>query len=116
MEDNYNYVKNINEYFLNNIKNLKGLLINSFSNPYIINISLINIPSYKAIEYFNSKEICISQKSACSIKNTPSKIIYSIYKDKKRASTSFRISLSELVKKEEIDEVIKCIKELINER
>lgn len=116
MEDNYNYVKNINEYFLNNIKNLKGLLINSFSNPYIINISLINIPSYKVIEYFNSKEICISQKSACSIKNTPSKIIYSIYKDKKRASTSFRISLSELVKKEEIDEVIKCIKELINER
>ncbi len=113
MDNNYNYVKELNEYFLKNIKDLKGLMINSFSNPYIINISLINIPSYKVIEYFNNKDICISQKSACSIKNTPSKIIYSIYKDKKRASSSFRISLSELVKKEELDKVIEVIKELI---
>ena len=35
-----------------------------------------------------------------------------IYKDKKRALSSFRISLSELVTKEEIDEFTKVLKEL----
>ena len=65
------------------------------------------------IEYLNKKGICVSQKSACSIKNTPSKIIYSIYKDKKRALESFRISISDLTKKEEIDVLIESIKELI---
>ena len=75
--------------------------INSFSNPYIVNLSIDNITGRTAVDYLNSKGICVSQKSACSIKNTPSKIIMAIYKDKKRAISSFRLSLSELVTYEE---------------
>lgn len=113
MDINYKRVSELNTYFINELKKIDKVIINSFSNPYIINISIKDIPAYKSVDYFNQKEICISQKSACSIKNTPSKIIYAIYKDKKRAASSFRISLSELVKKEEIDEFIICLKELI---
>ena len=113
LDNNYKYVKELNDYLLSNIKNISNIKINSFNNPYIINLSIDGINGNKCVEYLNKKGICISQKSACSIKNTPSKIIYSIYKDKKRALESFRISISDLTKKEEIDVLIESIKELI---
>lgn len=114
MDENYNYVKSINEYLLSKIKDNKNIEINSFSNPYIINISIKNKFAKDSVAYFSNHDICVSQKSACSIKNTPSKIIMSIYKDKKRALSSFRISLSELVKKEEINEFIKVLEDYLN--
>ena len=113
LEDNYSKVSKINEYILNELKQIKKIKINSFSNPYIINISIDGILGRKSVDFLNEHDIYVSQKSACSIKNTPSKIIMAIYKDKKRASSSFRISLSELVTIEEAEQLIKVIKELI---
>lgn len=104
MDKNYKYVLKLNRYFLSKLKNIKELQINSFSNPYFINISIKNKLSFKTIEYFNKHNICVSQKSACSVFNTPSKIINSIYKDKQRASTSIRITISDLSTFNEIDE------------
>lgn len=114
LDKNYEYVKSLNEYLLSKIKDNKNIQINSFNNPYIVNISIKNRLAKDSVSYFSDHDICISQKSACSIKNTPSKIIMSIYKDKKRALSSFRISLSELVKKEELDEFIKVLEDYIN--
>ena len=96
----------------NKLKKINNVTINSFNNPYIVNISIKNILGAKIVEYLSDNGICVSQKSACSIKNTPSKIIMAIYKDRKRALTSFRISLSELTTKDEIDILIKRIEEL----
>lgn len=112
MEENNLKTKNINEYLLSKLKEMDNVIINSSNYPYIVNISLKNKLAKDSVNYLNEHDICISQKSACSIKNTPSKIIMAIYKDKKRALSSFRISLSELVTKEEIDEFIKVLKEL----
>ena len=112
LEENYIKVSKINEYILNELKQIKKIKINSFSNPYIINISIDGILGRKSVDFLNNHDICVSQKSACSIKNTPSKIIMAIYKDKKRASSSFRLSLSELVTFEEIDYLVKVLKEL----
>lgn len=112
MDKNYEKVKSVNAYLLEQIKSNKKIKINSFSNPYIVNLSIDNITGRTAVDYLNSKGICVSQKSACSIKNTPSKIIMAIYKDKKRAISSFRLSLSELVTYEEIDYLVETLKEL----
>lgn len=112
MDENYEKVKSVNAYLLEQIKSNKKIKINSFSNPYIVNLSIDNITGRTAVDYLNSKGICVSQKSACSIKNTPSKIIMAIYKDKKRAISSFRLSLSELVTYEEIDYLVETLKEL----
>lgn len=112
MEKNNLKTKNINEYLLSKLKEMDNVIINSSNYPYIVNISLKNKLAKDSVSYLNEHDICISQKSACSIKNTPSKIIMAIYKDKKRALSSFRISLCELVTKEEIDEFIKVLKEL----
>ncbi len=109
---NYKKTKIINEYLLNEIAQISKIKVNSFDNPYIINLSVEGKSGKDSVEFLNNLGICVSQKSACSIKNTPSKIIMSIYKDKKRASSSFRISLCELTTLEEAKELIKALKEL----
>ena len=113
LDENYIKVNNINKYILNELNKINKIKINSFTNPYIINISIDGFLSRQSVDFLNNHDICVSQKSACSIKNTPSKIIMAIYKDKKRASSSLRISLSELVTIEEAEQLIKVIKELI---
>ena len=72
------------------------------------------VKSKDIVNYLTDNDICVSQKSACSIKNTPSKSIMVLYNDKKRAFESFRISLCELVKKEEIDIFIEYLMRYIN--
>ena len=54
--------------------------------------------------------VCISIKSACSVVNTPSRPVYAITKDKKRAQSSFRISFSHVTTMEEIKEFLKIFK------
>ena len=111
-EVNYNKTKEISDYILSEIFQIKKIRVNSFNNPYIINLSIENKRGNDSVEFLNNLGICVSQKSACSIKNTPSKIIMSIYKDKKRASSSFRISLCELSTLDEAKELVKALKEL----
>lgn len=62
--------------------------------------------------------VCISIKSACTIIITPSRIVMSMTHYRKRALSSWRISLSHLVTEEEVkrfleifDECYKFLKE-----
>ncbi len=116
-EENYLIVKERQKQILEGIKDFKDVRINSnLENPYILNLSIGNENAQKIVSYLSDRGICVSQKSACSIINTPSKVINSIYHDKKRALSSFRISLSEMVTKEEISALITCLGEYENGR
>lgn len=115
-ESNFHKVKELQEYLLEYLRKQKNILINSFDeNPYIVNISYKNIRASKIINYMNSRGICVSQKSACSIANTPSKTINAIYHDKQRALSSFRISLSDLTTLEEVKALIIALEGFENE-
>ncbi len=116
-EENYHIVKERQNQILQGIKEFKDIQINSnLENPYILNLSFGNENAQKIVSYLSEKGICVSQKSACSILNTPSKVINSIYHDKKRALSSFRISLSDKVTKEDIAALITCLGEYENGR
>lgn len=110
--DNILKMKELSKYLISKLKEIKNVKINSLENLFIINISIDGIKGHEAVEKLSEAGICVSQKSACSIKNTPSKVIFAMYKDKKRALESFRISLSEQSTKEELDELIKVIRGL----
>lgn len=111
LEKNYAYVTDLSSYLRSALLSISGICLNSFSgNPYINNFSLKGIPGGEMVKYLSSKGICISQKSACSIPQTPSKVINAIYHDKQRALSSFRISLSENNTKEEINTLIEAIR------
>ncbi len=110
--DNVNYLKELGSYFINELRKIKRVQINSFENLFIFNISVNNYKGSKLVDLLNEKGICVSYKSACSIKNTPSKVVFAVYRDKKRASECIRISISELTTKEELDYLLEVLRSL----
>ena len=108
-KERQNYVRNLNSKIRNAILKYDDVKINTIldENPYILNISVNNI---KSTEFKNKLEeygICVSIKSACTVTITPSRIVMAMTHDRKRALSSWRISLSHLTTDEEIDEFLK---------
>ena len=101
----YEYVKNLNEIIRNYFSKYKDVKINTLDteNPYILNISIDNIKAINFKEKLEEYGVCVSIKSACSVQTTPSRVVNSMFHDKKRAFGAFRISLSHLTSKDEID-------------
>lgn len=101
----YEYVKKLNEIIRNYFSKYKDVKINTLDteNPYILNISIDNIKAINFKEKLEKYGVCVSIKSACSVQTTPSRVVNSMFHDKKRAFGAFRISLSHLTSKDEID-------------
>ena len=114
---NYEYVKEINKYLKDNLKQIDKIIINSneYCIPHILNIS---IPSYKpeTIQHIlEQKNIYISTKTACSTSNR-SDALYYLDKKEEISLHSLRISISYLTTKDEIDSLVKCLKECLERR
>jgi cysteine desulfurase len=111
-----NYVKKLWEKLFNALNTNPKIVINTPKeniNYYIFNFSLPSINGETIVHALEQEEIYISTGSACSSKlKKPEKTIFAMTNDEKRSTTSVRISLSHLVKNEEIDAVIKCINKL----
>ena len=109
------YVTNINRILRDEIRSIRGLIINSPENavPHILNVSSTGIKGSKMQELLNEKGICISVKSACSVPNTPSRPVMAITHDRKRALSSWRISLSHLTTKQDMEALIKALREIM---
>ena len=106
LDRNYAYVKSLNETLREFYSQYSNVEINSpvDSIPHILNISVKGINGNKMQELLNDKGVCVSVKTACSVEGMPSRAVMSMYNDRKRALESFRISLSHLTSKEEINE------------
>ncbi len=116
IDKHYEYVKNLNNYLRENIKNIDDIHINSPENalPYILNISVYGIKPETLMHALEEKNIYISTRTACS-QDDYSKAVYALTNNMEYAKTSLRISLSYLTTKEEIDEFIKAFKEIIKD-
>ena len=103
------YVINLNENLRNSLLDYKDVKINTISkeNPFIFNISVNGIKATEFKEKLEEYGVCVSIKSACTITITPSRIVMAMTHDRKRALSSWRISLSHLTTDEEIDEFLK---------
>ena len=115
LDEHYNKTKDLQNYLVEELRKEKDIMINSnLEFPYILNISIKNRKASEIVSLLAKNDVCVSQKSACSIPNTPSKTIMSIFHNKERALESFRISLSYLTTKEELDEFIKILRGIIH--
>ena len=112
LEKNYIYVKSLYDYLLESLKDNDKILVNSLSkdNPYILNLSIKGHRGSEIVNLLDEKEIYISQKAACNISNTPSKVIMALFHDKSRASESFRISLDEEKNPADLEYFLKILK------
>jgi cysteine desulfurase len=117
LDERYNYVKELNEYLRENFKKYSEVQINTPSkeNPFILNLGVKGIKAVDFKQKLENYGVCISIKSACSVTISPSRPVMAITKDRKRALSSFRISLSHLTTKDELDRFLeifdKCYKE-----
>lgn len=92
------------------------IMINSPQNavPHILNISVNGIKGEDMRRLLNERGICVSVKSACSVANTPSRPVMALFHDRKRALSSWRISLSHLTTEQELEGLIKGLDSILN--
>ena len=100
----FEHVKVLNERLKAALKKYEKVKINSAENasPFILNISVLGVKAMVFASALEEEAIYISTKSACTIPNTPSRAVFAMTGDRKRAMATLRISLSDLTTDEEI--------------
>ncbi len=108
-------VKKNQRLLLQELNKIEGLSFNSNSYclPHIVNISVASIKPETLLHALEEEEIYISTKTACSSGEDFSEAVYALTKDKEKAKTSLRISISHRTSEEEILEFCKVLKEKI---
>ena len=111
IEKRENFIKRLNDMLIKEFSKYDGIIINhsNICIPHILNISLKNIKSETFLHALEEYEIYVSTSTACS-SNALSLTVMALYNDKKRASSTLRISLSYLTTTEEINKFIACFK------
>ncbi len=111
-DESNEHVFKLHNHLVSELKKIKNVQINLEESNYILNISIKGLKASYVCDYLNNAGICVSQKSACSISNTPSKTIMALFSDKARALSSFRISLSDMTTFDEVDTLIDNIRRI----
>lgn len=116
LDERIKKVNELNKILINGLKKIDGVIINSNENcvPQIVNISVLNVKPETLLHALEEEEIYISTKTACAKDDDLSLSVYTLTNDERKARTSLRISLSHLTTKEEIDLLLKVLKEKVN--
>ncbi|MDR3319067.1 MAG: aminotransferase class V-fold PLP-dependent enzyme [Clostridiales bacterium] len=93
------------------LKALPGVVVNSPPDalPHILNMSLTGFKAEAVKDALGAEGVCVSVKSACSPTGSPSKAVFAVTGDKKRALASFRVSLSHLTAEDDIDGFVSAL-------
>ena len=105
-------VKKLNDRICEEFKRMNGITINStkYSIPHILNISLDNVRPETFIHALEEDEIYVSTNTACSSGELSTSVM-ALYNDKKRSTSTIRISLSYVTTNEEISRFLNIFKE-----
>ncbi|HAQ40564.1 MAG TPA: aminotransferase V [Clostridiales bacterium] len=105
LEQRLNYVSGLNAKLRKALKKYPKVKINSNENsvPFILNISMNKVNTEKFKAELENFDVYVSTKSACCAPNTASRPVYARTKDRKRALSTLRISLSHLTGENDID-------------
>lgn len=111
--ENSKKVTELKSYLLENIKDLKGVRINSpeDSLPYILNLSILGLPSQPILNFMSERNIYISAGSACKMGHR-SPVLTAMGLDSKVIDSAVRISFSRYNTKDEVNLLIDAIKEI----
>lgn len=104
INENAEHVRSLKNLLLSKLTVLDNVHVNSplDSIPYILNLSLVGIPSEVLRNYLSSEGICVSTGSACS-KGHRSKVLTSMELPVEVIDSAIRISFSRYNTKEEVE-------------
>lgn len=105
------FVRRLNEKICNEIKNLEGVTLNKtkISIPHILNVSLDGIRPETFIHAMEEYEIYLGTNTACSSGELSTSVM-AISNDRKRATSTIRISISHLTTTDEINKFLNSFK------
>ena len=108
-------IKKYNNRLCEFFKKYPKLMINqtSYSIPHILNISLMDIKPETFIHALEKHDVYVSSNTACS-SGKISAAVLSVYKDKKRALTTIRLSISYLTTNIEIEDFMHIFDSVYN--
>ena len=114
VEKNYEKVKSVRDYFVNEISSLEKVYINSPEDalPYIINISVEGVPSQVMLNSLSSMGIYVSAGSACA-KGHRSNVLTAMGILPQSIDSAIRISLSKFTTEDEMKMLYNGIKDTI---
>lgn len=106
-------VQALNSALVKRLKSLNDVVINSnqYSLPHIVNLSFLRGLGVDVQKYLSDHDIYVSTTSACSSGVSLSRVVMALTHDKKRATSSLRISLSHLTTLAEIDALIQSLED-----
>jgi len=111
LEKRENFIRRLNEKCVAELKEYDGVQINQTKMciPHILNISLRNIKAETFLHALEEYEIYLSTNTACSSGELSTSVM-AVYNDRKRASSTLRISLSYLTTTDEINKFLACFR------
>lgn len=115
LEKKERFVDRLNEKLVKEFSVHKDILINQtkYSIPHILNISLMNIKPETFIHAMEEKDIYLGTNTACSSGDLSTSVM-AIYNDKKRATSTIRISISHITTSDEINQFINHFNTIYN--
>lgn len=107
-------VKAVRDHFVREVTKIGGVHINSPADalPYIINLSVLGVPSQTIVNSLSEYGIYVSAGSACK-KGHRSEVLTAIGLDGKRIDSAIRISLSRFTTMRDMDEVVKALDKIV---
>lgn len=112
---NLEYIKSLNGYTLEKLRQIDGVVINSPEDalPYIINFSVLGIRSETMLHFLAQREVYVSSGSACA-KGKPSHVLSAMGLPKNTADSAIRVSFSKENTTDDIDALTEGIIEGLN--
>ena len=112
----YDLVATHNAYLRAALKGEAKVTVNSPATavPHILNLSISGLRGAAVQAALALSDICISVKSACSTDALPSRAVFAVSRSRKNALASFRLSLSHLTTREELDALLEALAPLLH--
>lgn len=118
-ETEQNQVRNLKLYFIDRLKEIDKIRINSpyeYTSPYILNVSFEYVRGEILLHYLENKGIYVSTTSACSSKGTKkSHVLVELGLTDLQIEGAVRFCLSHEITKEDIDYTIDVLKDSVEE-
>lgn len=118
LNENYLKVKELKDYTLEKLSDIKDIKINSPSqenfSPYILNVSFLGVRGEVLLHFLSEENVFVSTGSACTSKSKAgvigSHVLESMCLSKDEINGALRFSFSQDTTKEEIDKAIEVLK------
>lgn len=113
IEENFHRVSDIKEYFIKELKGIKGIKINSQGmeySPYVLSVSFIGVRGEVLLHMLEEKGIYVSTGSACSAKSSKdSHVLEAIGLPKEELKGTIRFSFGDGNSKDEVDYTLEVL-------